>query len=358
MGGLLMTLSANQLACVGAEPTPWSTRLARLAKIEGQAEKAGEGLTRIRRHGNLRIRVEFAWRDDPANPNGDLSARLVPPRNDRPPATRLVSPRGIALKLYLIALFVSQSRSAGELPDNKLPLADPDAPVSWIDLVATPAERHRGRIYRGQREKKLRQVQDALRRLSDPGVQLVELPNFRGKPVGKYEGFLLMREGGAPYGGGDNQLYTVPAAESKTMLLPGDLFLNGWIQVLEDSELAFLLMLACLRSRVGSKPVFASSETRLLQFGLGRDAYEAHRILSELGIVKVQADPNRHGEKVHRYSRSNPPKLYRFELLNDGFGRHAIPTMQHVLQRRRHEIERSAWPTGRSPGESGPGPSA
>jgi hypothetical protein len=271
-------------------------------------------------------------------PNGDPSGRLLPPRNDRPPATRLVSPRGIALKLYLTALFVAQSRSAGELPGNKLPLADPDAPVSWIDLVATTAERHR---YVGQREKKLRQVQDALRRLYNPRVQLVELPNFHSQPAGKYESFLLMREGGAPYGGGDNQLYTVPATEAHTMLLSGGLFLNAWIQVLEDSELGFLLMLACIR--VGSKPVFASSETRLLQFSLGRDAYEAHRILSELGIVKVQADPNRRseGEKARRYTRSNPPKLHRFELLNDGFGKPAVPTMRHVLQQRHHETELS-----------------
>ena len=95
-----------------------------------------------------------------------------------------------------------------------------------------------------------------------------------------------MHEGGAPKGGGDNQPYTVPA-ESKTMYLPGGLFLNDWIHVLEDSELAFVLMLACLRSRADKAPVFATSEVRLLQFGLGRDAYESHRILSRFGLVRV-----------------------------------------------------------------------
>jgi hypothetical protein len=50
---------------------------------------------------------------------------------------------------------------------NKLPLADTDAPVSWTDLIATTAERHSGRVYSGQREKKLRQVHDALRRRLD-----------------------------------------------------------------------------------------------------------------------------------------------------------------------------------------------
>jgi hypothetical protein len=118
---------------------------------------------------------------------------------------------------------------------------------------------------------------------------LVRLPNLQRPATGGYEGFLLLQEGGAPVGGGDNQLYTVPASESRTMYLPGGLFLNGWIHVLEDSELAFLLMLACLRSRTDTGPVFATSEVRLLRFGLGRDAYESHRLLSRLGLVRLHA---------------------------------------------------------------------
>lgn len=301
--------------------------------MEGQAERASESFERIRTPRNLRVRIEFAMRGDPAEPNGDLTERLLPPRSERPPATRLVSPRGIALRLYLTALFTAQSRTPGAMPGNRLPVADPDAPVSWTDLIATAAERHRGRVYSGQREKKVRQVHGALRRLSSPEVQLVRLPNFQRTPTGKYEGFLLMHEGGTPAGGGDNQRYTIPAAGSKTMYLPGGLFLNGWIHVLEDSELAFILMLACLRSRFDRNPVFATSEVRLLQFGLGRDAYESHRVLSELGLVEVQPGPHpgrRHG-KAGRYLRSDPPKLHRFELINDGFEEPAITTARHVM---------------------------
>jgi hypothetical protein len=316
-------------------PARLARRLERLAKIEDQAERACTGFGRIRTPRNLRIRVEFAMRSDPAAPNGDLADRLLPPRNERPPATRLVSPRGIALRLYLTALFVAQSRQSGAQPRNKLPLADTDAPVSWIDLIATTAERHSGRVYSGEREKKLRQVHDALRRLSGSEVQLVRLPDFRRTPTGKYEGFLLMREGGAPIGGGDNQLYAIPVPESKTMYLPGGLFLNGWIHVLEDSELAFMLMLACLRSHFGKAPVFATSEVRLLQFGLGRDAYESHRVLSHLGIIRVHPGPHpgRRLGKAGRYLKSDPPKLHRFELLNDGFDEPAIPVMRHVMTR-------------------------
>ena len=317
-------------------PVRLARRLDRLARIEAQAKRAGESFRRIRRTPrNLRIRTEFAMRSDPAEPNGDLTDRLLPPRNERPPATRLVSPRGIALRLYLTALFVAQSRSPGAMPGNKLPLADADADVSWIDLIATTAERHSGRVYSGQREKKLRQVHDGLRRLSSPEVQLVRLPNLQRTAAGRYEGFLLLQEGGAPSGGGDNQLYTVPAAESRTMYLPAGLFLNGWIHVLEDSELAFLLMLACLRSRSDTRPVFAPSEVRLLQFGLGRDAYEAHRILSRLGLVRVHAGthPGRRLGKTGRYLKSDPPKLHRFELLNDGFDEPAIPVTRQAVTR-------------------------
>ena len=108
---------------------------------------------------------------------------------------------------------------------------------------------------------------------------------------------------------------------------------NGWVHVLEDSELAFMLMLACLRNVFDAKPVFATSEVRLLQFGLGRDAYESHRLLSRLGLVRVHPAPHpgrRYG-KAGRYLRSDPPKLHRFELLNDGFDEPAVPAMRRVL---------------------------
>lgn len=311
-------------------------RLARLDVIEEQARAAAEGFGQIRRlPRSLRIRTEFAMRSDPAGPKGDLTDRLVPPRCDRPPATRLVSPRGIALRLYLTALFVAQSRAPGAMPANTIPLGDADAPVSWIDLIATTAERHSGRVYKSEREKKLRQVHEALRRLSDPTVGLAELPNLHRK-TGRYEGFLLLQEHGALAGGGLRQPYVIPKADASTMSLPGGLFLNGWIHVLQDSELAFLLMLACLRSRSDKPAVFATSEVRLLQFGLGRDAYDSHHLLARLGLVSVLPGPHpgRRLGKAGRYLKTDPPKPHRFELLGDGFAMAAIPAMREALEAR------------------------
>jgi hypothetical protein len=322
-----------------AEPAWLARRLEQLARIEAQSGRAREGFGQLRIPRTLRVRTEFAMRREPAQPNGDLADRRLPPRSERPPATRLLSPRGIALRLYLTALFTAQSRLPGARPGNRLPLANTDARVSWTDLIAVIAERHSGRTYSGQREKKLRQIHEALRRLSSPEVQLVRLPNVNRGPVGKYEGFLLMHEGGAPISGESNQPYTVPAAGARTMSLPSSLFLNGWIHVLEDTELAFVLMLSCLHSRFDKGPVFATSEVRLLQFGLGRDAYESHRILSEAGIVRVHAGthPGRRLGKAGRFLKSDPPKLHRFELLHDGFEEPAIPAMRQVMERLRRQ---------------------
>ena len=217
-----------------------------------------------------------------------------------------------------------------------MPLATPGT-LSWIDLIATTAEAAGERFYSNVRDKKLRQLQDALLRLSSPEVQLVELPNFHSKATGKYEGFLLMRESGAPYEGGNNVPYIIPPEQGETLMsLPAGLFLNGWIHVLEDSELAFLLMLTCLRARFGNKPLFAAGEIRLLQFGLGRDTYQAYRMLSRVGLIDVEEDPNRHleGGNVRGFRRESSPKLHRFQLINDGFDQPAVPTMQKAIERR------------------------
>lgn len=53
--------------------------------------------------------------------------------------------------------------------------------------------------------------------------------------------------------------------------LPSSRFYNGWIHVLEDSELALLLMISGLHARFGyDRQVYLDGDTRLLQFGIGR----------------------------------------------------------------------------------------
>ncbi|WP_093608062.1 hypothetical protein [Streptomyces indicus] len=209
--------------------------------------------------------------------------------------------------------------------------------MSWVDLLATTAQQGGGALsYASVRDKKIRQLQHALKRLAEPEFRLVHLPNLR-EATGKYEGFLLLQESGAPYDGGDTDRYTVPSDQRGLLRLPAGLFLNGWIHLLEDSELAFLLMLACLHTHFGwQQQVFVPSDVRLLHFGLGRDAYESHRILSRFGLVDVEMDPNRHieGDKVTGYKDGDPPKLHRFRLLSEGFDQQAVPTIREAIERR------------------------
>jgi hypothetical protein len=78
--------------------------------------------------------------------------------------------------------------------------------------------------------------------------------------------------------------------------------------------------------------------------GFRRGAHERrppppYRILSQLGMVSVKAGPHpgRRRGKAGRYLKSDPPKLYRFELLNDGFDEPAIPVTRQVVARLRQQ---------------------
>lgn len=99
-----------------ADLTQMDLEADRVHRLSGLA--AGEG--------QLRVRSEFMFRAEPAELPGDPSDRRLPAPQDRPPSTRLPSPRGIALRAYLTALFVAQSRNSGTYPSNPLPVNDID----------------------------------------------------------------------------------------------------------------------------------------------------------------------------------------------------------------------------------------
>ncbi len=73
---------------------------------------------------------------------GDPSDRRLSIKEDRPPAARLITPRGAALRVFLTALFEAQARvRLGQHPGNTRPLASrPGGVISWIDLLASDAE--------------------------------------------------------------------------------------------------------------------------------------------------------------------------------------------------------------------------
>jgi len=249
---------------------------------------------------------------------GDASDRTLPPRTDRPPASRLMSPRGAALRLYLTALFEAQASTsrAGTHPVNKRRLSGPGEQPSWADLLASPAQLSRvgSAVHMTPSAKKMRQLKTTLVRLHEE--ELITLPHSAAG-AGKYEGFELMHEAGKRRQGA-NDLYKLPKPTDKDFfVVPTTLFTQGWIHCLEDTELAFLLMLASMNAY--EQPAAVMGEVRLLHYGIGRDAYEAHMMLNNLGLVQVTIDPRRFDDgKIEGYNDHHEAFLHRFQLLPAG----------------------------------------
>jgi hypothetical protein len=266
---------------------------------------------------------------------GDPSDRKLSVKQDRPPAARLITPRGAALRVYLTALLEAQTRvRPGQRPGNTRPLAArPGGKISWIDLLASDAEPYGERKHHmSVSAKKTRQMTSAIGRLAKE--ELVELTGT-GKPgAKKYEGFLLMHElGRRPHG--PAMPYTVPRVPPEQAFpVPATLFTNGWVHILEDSELAFILMLAARDQATGGQPFMIDATDRLHQFGMKHDGYEAHKMLSRLGLVSVTADDRRRPDgTVEEFNSEGKPLPHMLKFTPDGFGRDAFTTLSAELDR-------------------------
>ncbi|MGW4412646.1 hypothetical protein ACWEJ6_52260 [Nonomuraea sp. NPDC004702] len=320
----LLSLSAKELAKVVG-------RCDRLLVTEPAIGGAATALIRLGRPRPVRVRSRFVYRSQPAA--GDLSDRRLPPRQDRPPATRVLSARGIALRFYLIALVAAQMRTAraGGRPGNDLSLIAGGDDTGWIDLIAVPVEDQRSGMYSASRSsKKQRQVVSALRSLSEADVQLVRLPEA-AKKSGKYQNFQLCDEGGAR-SNGEVPDYVVPRANEDTFDLPAGLFTNGWIHLLEDTELAFLMMMAHASRHAPGGWIRIPGGSRLLHYGIGWDAYEAHKTLQAFGLLNVHVDENRFEDgKVKNYGKGGQTRMHKLRLCHDGFDEPAAATIKKAF---------------------------
>jgi len=316
------------------ERAAFERRLERLNRLAGSVTKAQEALRSVssksKLGSHLLLRPEFIYRNVPAPPAA--SDRALPAPEHRPPATRIMSPRGAALRLYLTAIAEAQIRcSPGTRPANIHDLRPKrNQDVGWVDLLVSPARPSgRGRIRMTVQDKKLRQLQSALNRLAEAG--LVGLPQ-REEPSGQYEGFQLYHEGGnRPVG--DPLPYTVPKKNVVVVHLPQGMVTSGWIHVLEDTEIAFVLMVACGRGSLRDEDGIAiPADVRLLHYGIGRDAYDAHLMLSRLGLLDVST-PGRHLDgKVQDFHAGEPPVLHRLKLLSEGFEQDAVEALRNELE--------------------------
>jgi len=308
-------------------------RLDRLEAMTAATSKATKALADLPGADALervRIRNGFVYASRPAT---DVSDRKVPPRGQRPPATRLMASTGSALRLLLIALFEAQTRMrSGSAHRNPRPItsSESDTP-SWTDLLTTPAvDSTEGDWMIRAEEKRVRSIRSAL--LALEAEELVWLPNAN-QTRGVLEGFRLLRENGRR-ASGDNPRYKIPTDTSAFFTIPATLFTRGWIHVLQDTELAFLLIICYHQhSHDPGEKFRIKTDIRLRRHGLGRDAYsDSARLLSELGLIDVETDPHQHDDgKVAGYGNRRFSLPNAFQLLPAGFDKDAdLALLQHL----------------------------
>ena len=168
----------------------------------------------------INVRYAFVDTGEPVSVQrrGDPSDRRLPDKEDRPPATQVMSPRGAALRVYLAALFETQARTR---LGNRLPLVGGGGATSWTDLLASDARSSgAGKYHMSASAKKLRQMASALDRLA--AVELIELVGKQDEPgTGKYEKFRLMHEGGHRATGPQRPLPCTGPASGARLPSPG-----------------------------------------------------------------------------------------------------------------------------------------
>jgi hypothetical protein len=241
----------------------------------------------------------------------------------------------VALSFELIAVAVAQ---AGQKPGAKMvsnpvpvwPERSHDMPIGWIDLVASDAKASgQGRNFLTENDKKLRHVQNALQVLEE--AELVRLPN-RSAAKEPYEGFLLLDERGGR-DAGEPLDYRVPQARESCLHVPSSFISNGWVHVLEDSEISLLLMVACGIGRLQLEDgvIAIPAVVRSLQYGIGRDSFgSACHMLEAAGLLHVEKVARHADGRAQEYLQEGAA-LHRLRLLPDGFDRAAVETLRATI---------------------------
>lgn len=274
----------------------------------------------------LAIRTNFSYRADRLDE--EASDRRVPRPEFRPPATRLLTSRGSALRFAVTLLALTQAhRRPGQrarLADLGLPIVGDSRQRGWADLVVTNADDYTdGKVAIRAREKRARSVRNALKALRAAG--LVEIPAGEDR----WSRFTLLNERGTDVVR-EREEYRVPKREP-TFNVPDGFVSNGWLHVLEDSEIALLLMIACgVGGQREGRHLFMPSGARLLHYGIHRDAFSsARKTLEWFGLLDVE-EHNRHEDGR---AENGELRVHRLALLEDGFGRAAVPALIEVIEK-------------------------
>jgi len=276
----------------------------------------------------LVIRTGFSYRG--TGVDADASDRKAPPHDLRPPATRLITSRGAALRFAVTLLAAAQSnRKLGHkarLSELGIAIGGDSRTLGWADLLAADSsDSNLGGVYVTSRDKRARSVRNALSALAKAG--LVSVPGIAGTR-NRFEDFVLLNELGTDVLG-EAEEYRVPRRTEETFTIASGFVANGWLHVLEDSEIALLLMVACGK---GSFPdsglLVVPADIRLKNYGIHRDAYSsARKTLEWFGLLDVE-EVGRHEDGR---AENSELRVHRLGLVAGGFDRPAAQTVIDTL---------------------------
>lgn len=255
---------------------------------------------------------------------GDLSDAHPPSPASGPPLARLIRPRGVALRTALTAIFVAQCSTGTPAALGDLRVEPTDEQLGWRDLVCVPAEHRPDTVQAATvTDNRIRQVKAALDLLAKPSLGLLSLPRA-GTARQRYDQLRLLNEGGVrPAGQAPD--YQIPRSNEVVMTMPADFFLNGWLSILDDSEIAAWLMFRhrhqALGGGVDTAGVELSGADRLATYVLKRTIWDQHRILRLMGLMRHDGDDRRRSDgTVDDFLDEGPGSRHRFHMIDTPLG--------------------------------------
>ena len=236
------------------------------------------------------------------------------------PLSRLIHGRSHALRFALIVLFLAQTGRTGHRHVLHVPLtARQRDDLAWADLVVAGTADGSGSTSRSQKEKRAASARAALERLTRPDVCLLEPPE--SKRVGRFDVVRLHQDSG-PRETGLPLSYRLPRHEERTVAIPLDFFFNGWVFVLEDTEIATYLM---YRDLCAAGPNRITAADREKRYGIKTSAWEQHWVLVDSGILHLVPDPSRRTDGTYlEQSEGVAPSPHTFRLLDEGLKQDAL----------------------------------
>ncbi|MEU8648522.1 hypothetical protein [Streptomyces sp. NPDC048737] len=196
--------------------------------------------------------------------------------------------------MYLLAVFEAQSRKRSGVA-GACPLPISGAETSWTDLIVSSAKQNmQAKVPVTANQNRIRQVKSAIKRLADESLILRNV----GEP-GNERPLMLLHESGLSEPEKRGYIIPEPYEGMRTVVnLPVQFFTNGWVYLLTDAEIRMYLIFRHLAARFPDahilRGVYLSERDREWLYGISRDVYEAHLMLSRFGLIELVSNPLRH----------------------------------------------------------------